>query len=685
MRLNEVYRNSGLGKWFHGESATKEPGWDRYNSEGKRVGKCGDAKEGSAYSACLSKQKAQKLGKEGRSSFVKRKRAAQNQAGRGEKGTGKKGKKPINVDTGASKMEECVSCDHTLKNIAENVATNILKSVFNMSDEEIAMEKNKIAAQAPPGVLAAMAKADALTKQSLEHSAQNWRTAASGYRAATAATKQAKDVLVPQAQNLTYLKKGLAADTAATVGKIKSGEIKPGTPEWDSMEQRTANLTSGVTPSRAPYKNSSITPNMIANLPAKDIGPMREKLKQTEEMKAKLAADKLEAEQMIAPALDIIRRNFPTKKNNETQPVLQEIYTSKNTLLEGKNKPNDPEKWSACKSAAKSKFDVYPSAYANAWAAKCYKKKGGSWRSVKEGTQMDEFKSLIKENIVFNFLENAKPEFARRGAGRQRPKSWNKGTKSGSEKRKMREQGKRESDQREVYEGVSPFKRWELHQELKHEDTPNFERNMRQDAEIARMDQNAKWSMQRLLPVYKKHGMAEEHAARTDQYGFPVFAHAITHPNFKAFAKDFIDFHTIENKKHWAEHGKASSFHWPAILRAKQGLESLQQHEEYVAKKQQSSGDLTEGESWGPEFAGSSQDDATAKAYEDEAREAAMRQRGPVSHDEMMKKIQQAHEGALSHTYTAHTMGKHKKQDSHHMLSKYIEHFRHLMGPGSSD
>ena len=29
-----------------------------------------------------------------------------------------------------------------------------------------------------------------------------------------------------------------------------------------------------------------------------------------------------------------------------------------------KNCPTDPEKWSASKSAAKSKFDVYPSAYA---------------------------------------------------------------------------------------------------------------------------------------------------------------------------------------------------------------------------------------------------------------------------------------------------------------------------------
>ena len=32
------------------------------------------------------------------------------------------------------------------------------------------------------------------------------------------------------------------------------------------------------------------------------------------------------------------------------------------------------------KEQAKKKFDVYPSAYANGWAAKNYKGKGGTWR-----------------------------------------------------------------------------------------------------------------------------------------------------------------------------------------------------------------------------------------------------------------------------------------------------------------
>ena len=63
---------------------------------------------------------------------------------------------------------------------------------------------------------------------------------------------------------------------------------------------------------------------------------------------------------------------------------------------------------------------------------------------------MENIKKAVKESIVQNFMEAAK--FAPRGAEKQRPKSWSKGTKSGSDKRKMREQGKRESDPREVYE-----------------------------------------------------------------------------------------------------------------------------------------------------------------------------------------------------------------------------------------
>ena len=50
-----------------------------------------------------------------------------------------------------------------------------------------------------------------------------------------------------------------------------------------------------------------------------------------------------------------------------------------NMFLE-KNVPTNPSKWSYYKAQAKKKFDVYPSAYANGWAAKQYKAAGGGWK-----------------------------------------------------------------------------------------------------------------------------------------------------------------------------------------------------------------------------------------------------------------------------------------------------------------
>lgn len=68
-------------------------------------------------------------------------------------------------------------------------------------------------------------------------------------------------------------------------------------------------------------------------------------------------------------------------------------------LDEAKKKPipTKPDKWSYAKSQAKEKFDVYPSAYANAWAAKKYKELGGGWRmgtkeDLEEMEQLEEIK-----------------------------------------------------------------------------------------------------------------------------------------------------------------------------------------------------------------------------------------------------------------------------------------------------
>jgi len=54
---------------------------------------------------------------------------------------------------------------------------------------------------------------------------------------------------------------------------------------------------------------------------------------------------------------------------------------SENYLTEA-NKPTNTKLWSKAKALARRKFKVYPSAYANAWASKWYKKHGGGWRKT---------------------------------------------------------------------------------------------------------------------------------------------------------------------------------------------------------------------------------------------------------------------------------------------------------------
>jgi len=44
--------------------------------------------------------------------------------------------------------------------------------------------------------------------------------------------------------------------------------------------------------------------------------------------------------------------------------------------------PTNKALYPRVKSEAKRKFDVYPSAYANAWLVKTYKKRGGGYRSA---------------------------------------------------------------------------------------------------------------------------------------------------------------------------------------------------------------------------------------------------------------------------------------------------------------
>ena len=75
-----------------------------------------------------------------------------------------------------------------------------------------------------------------------------------------------------------------------------------------------------------------------------------------------------------------------------------------------KSVPTNKALYARVKSEAKSKFDVYPSAYANGWAAKWYKSKGGGWKSLKEQSVDEAFEQIDEKSAAWQRKEGKNPE-----------------------------------------------------------------------------------------------------------------------------------------------------------------------------------------------------------------------------------------------------------------------------------
>lgn len=80
---------------------------------------------------------------------------------------------------------------------------------------------------------------------------------------------------------------------------------------------------------------------------------------------------------------------------------------SEMTEFNEENKPTNPSLWSKAKSLARQKFDVYPSAYANGWAAKWYKSKGGGWKTANEEVQYDEAANPAQQAAIAIAMKKA--------------------------------------------------------------------------------------------------------------------------------------------------------------------------------------------------------------------------------------------------------------------------------------
>lgn len=362
--LEKVFEKSGLGKWFNKESAGGGPGWDRYNTQGERVGKCGDAEEGESYSACLSRQKAKKLGKEKIASFVRRKRKAQKKAGRGKKGTSsRKGKKPIFVKTGVTNIKEAFDT------FLVESSGNILSIPFASIQANELLPFDVIINESGE-----MFEVDAV--EITEDKYNIYMTNQEG--------EQLLETFLPE----TVM--GFVDNNEETAPQELGESV-----ELYEDEKKKVKLNKIMRGDVKKYK--VYVKNDKGNVVKVNFGDPNMEIKRDD------------------PAR---RRNFRARHNCDnpgprwkarywacktwsSKPVSAMLKEEFEQLDEAKkNKPKNPKKWNSCIAQAKAKFDVYPSAYANAWAAKCYKSKGGKWKAISEDILNNTLNSL--DDVKYN-------------------------------------------------------------------------------------------------------------------------------------------------------------------------------------------------------------------------------------------------------------------------------------------
>jgi hypothetical protein len=370
--VEKVFERSGLGKWFNKESAGGGPGWDRYNTKGERVGKCGDAEEGDSYSACLSRQKADKLGKGGVASFVRRKRSAQKKAGRGKKGSVKgKGKKPVFVKTGVTEIKE------TYDSFIVESHSNVFQMNFTPIEARELLPCDLIINEA----------GEVFDVDYIEESTNSFTVHM---------TNEFGEVIIEQFSPDTLM--GFLDNLEESAFNEFGDKI-----EIHESEGKKVKLNKIMKGDVKKYK--VYVKNDKGNVVKVNFGDPNMEIKRDDPERRK----NFRARHNCDNPGPRWKARYWACKTWSSKSVTSMLKEDVECLEEGKkNKPKNPKKWSSCIAQAKKKFDVYPSAYANAWAAKCYKSKGGKWKAISEDIShkiLNSLKNKKYDSDLFNLIK----------------------------------------------------------------------------------------------------------------------------------------------------------------------------------------------------------------------------------------------------------------------------------------
>ena len=319
-----------LRKWFGkgGEGGVGGGGWDRYNTKGERIGKC--AREpGEPKPKCLSKEKAAKMSKDEIASAVRRKRKEDPVADRSGKGG-----KPI---MSSNKINEQDAQEYQKFDRRVNTA-------MAAKTPDLKIKLLKLAGQAHPS---------SQVKTVEQFMEACWK----GYKQVGMKKKGKRMVpnCVPEETELdemialaSPIVRGVAAVSKVGQGVAKAGQaLKTGA-------QKVGSKVKDIT---------KVAPKVPGDT-------------EKEPLDAKKAKEP-DWKKGLKKAGETAKSAIKT-----TTGGFASMYEPREEYIMEKNVPTNPSLWSKAKAQARAKFDVYPSAYANGWAAKWYKSKGGGWKTA---------------------------------------------------------------------------------------------------------------------------------------------------------------------------------------------------------------------------------------------------------------------------------------------------------------
>ena len=382
-----------LRKWFGKgkEGGVGGGGWDRYNTKGERIGKC--AREpGEPKPKCLSKEKAAKMSKDEIAAAVKRKREKDPVADRSGKGG--------NPIMSSNKIDEGLLDRLRGRKVIGRTASGgkIYVSPQKKSNvtyggktqDEIRRDNNQ-------------KKVDAKRKEKVKSGQYDdpWLKSS------------------PAAERRVHYQqlRGEAMEEKRYCMKCKKMETRDqcsyGPEMWDKMTVKGFSEAAKKDHEYSMARSQLSTVMNAAKRLKKKMAKGEGEVEAWVQSKITKAADYLDSaadyidsgEHDIGEAKDPCWTGYKQvgmkKKGNKMVPNCVPEETS----IEEENKPTNPKLWAKWKAKAKAKFDVYPSAYANGWAAKGYKSEGGGWKSMKEETIED-----LNGNSFIEVVDLIKPD-----------------------------------------------------------------------------------------------------------------------------------------------------------------------------------------------------------------------------------------------------------------------------------